>query len=100
MSKDDTIYCFKANGLATLFDVDRAMSTRQRIISLARSGEWWDYKLPLAIAIAYALAWRLEISLQHLWLPLFLLLIFWYHCRYIRQRIQRSVGHRRRSTRR
>lgn len=40
---------------------------------LVRAREWWDSKLPFALGVAYALAWRLRLPLHELWLPLVLL---------------------------
>jgi hypothetical protein len=40
-----------------------------------RAREWWNYKLPLALAAAYNLAWMQSVPLHTLWLPLLLLIV-------------------------
>jgi 4-hydroxybenzoate polyprenyltransferase len=46
----------------------------RRLARLIRIKQWWDYKLTLALAIAYALAWRLHVGYAALWPALVLLL--------------------------
>src|SRR5690348_4046677 len=47
----------------------------RRIAWIIRSREWWNYKLPPALAVAYALAWRLHIPLHALRLSFALLVL-------------------------
>ena len=49
------------------------LSKAEKVVKLIRSREWWDSKIPLALASVYALAWREKISLRDLWYPLLLL---------------------------
>ena len=41
-----------------------------RLVDLSRSGQWWEYKLPPALAIFYATALRSGTPISALWLPL------------------------------
>jgi 4-hydroxybenzoate polyprenyltransferase len=46
-----------------------------RVKQLIRAGEWWSYKLPLALGVAYALAFRAHLNLISLWFSLALIVI-------------------------
>ena len=50
-------------------------SAAQRLVFTIRAPEWWHSKIPLALAVAYVLAWREEIALSSLWYPLSLLFL-------------------------
>src|ERR1051325_6018160 len=47
----------------------------KRFWQLIRAYQWWHYKLPLALAVAYALAWMNNIPFSMLLLPTGLLLM-------------------------
>ncbi len=51
------------------------LNLAQRFWRLIRAYEWWHYKLPLALAVAYALAWMNNIPFSMLLLPTGLLLM-------------------------
>lgn len=51
------------------------LNLAKRFWQLIRAHEWWHYKLPLALAIAYALAWMNNIPFSMLLLPTGLLLM-------------------------